>query len=78
MTAMGRRCDQTTSRFTAKRLRAESRLQRAEAGTVTEMARSLLRDARETGGGEARRRHDGARLHRIEPAPSAGPVPRAA
>jgi hypothetical protein len=78
MSAMRRRCDQTVSRSAAKRTHVEGRLRRADAGTVTEMARSLLRDARETGGGETRRYNDAAWLDRVEPVQAVEPVPRAA
>jgi hypothetical protein len=43
-------------------LRAAGRLRRANAGTITEMTRSLLYDAREVAAAEARRRtQDGDR-----------------
>jgi hypothetical protein len=46
--------DQAPRRLTAERVRAAGRSRRADAGTLTEMARALLRDAREVGVGEAR------------------------
>jgi hypothetical protein len=50
----------------AARQSAAGRSRRADDGVLTEMARSLLRDAREAGGGEVRRGHDATGLDRIE------------
>jgi hypothetical protein len=49
MSALARQTDQAARRLTAERVRAAGRFRRAEAGSLTEMARSLLRDAREAG-----------------------------
>jgi hypothetical protein len=46
--------DHTARRLTAQRARTAGRSRRADAGTVTEMARVLLRDAREAHTAEAR------------------------
>jgi hypothetical protein len=75
--AVPRHSNQTALCLAARRV-ADGRLRRADAGTVTEMARSLLRDAREAGGGETRRGHGPTRLERIEPVRAVEPVPRAA
>ncbi len=58
MSAVARHSDQAARRRTrpAERVRAAQRLRRANAGTLTEMTRSLLHDAREVGAVEARRR----------------------
>jgi hypothetical protein len=56
MSALTRHEDQAARRLTAQRVRAAGRSRRADAGTVTEIARSLLRDARQADGAEARRR----------------------
>jgi hypothetical protein len=52
--------DQATRRRATQRVRAAGRSRRADAGAVAEMARSLLRDAREADGAEVRCRRDGA------------------
>ena len=46
MSSLARHSDQATRRHAAQRVRAAGRSRRADAGAVTEMARSLLRDAR--------------------------------
>ena len=68
MSALARRGEQAARPLTAKRVRAAGRsrsdwrsrsagrLRRAEAATLTEMTRSLLRDARAGDAAEARRR----------------------
>ncbi|MCW3018178.1 MAG: hypothetical protein JWN10_486 [Solirubrobacterales bacterium] len=58
MSALARHGDQAARRRKrpAERVRAAGRLRRANAGTLTEMTRSLLHDAREVGAAEARRR----------------------
>jgi hypothetical protein len=64
MSALARHRDQAARRRKppAERLRAAGRLRRANAGTITEMTRSLLYDAREVAAAEARRRtQDGDR-----------------
>jgi hypothetical protein len=61
MSAPARHSDQAVRSLAADRLIAAGRARRAEAGSVTEMARSLLRDAREAGEREARQREVGAR-----------------
>jgi hypothetical protein len=78
MSAMARPTERAARCFAAKRLRADGRLRHADAGTVTEMARSLLREARETADGEARHGHDAIRLDRIESMQAAEPITRAA
>ena len=47
--------DQLARRRAAERARAVGRARRADAGSVTEIARSLLRDAREAGEAPPRR-----------------------
>jgi hypothetical protein len=42
--------DQAARHLATDRLRANGRFRRAEAGSLTEMARALLRDAREADG----------------------------
>jgi hypothetical protein len=60
MSSLARHSDQVTRRLAVQRVRAAGRSRRADAGTVTEMTRSLLRDAREVDTGEARCRQGGA------------------
>jgi hypothetical protein len=47
MSALARHQDHAARRLTTQRVRAARRSRRADAGAVTEIARSLLRDARE-------------------------------
>jgi hypothetical protein len=47
MSSLAPNSDQATRRLTAQRVRAAGRSRRADAGTLTELARLLLRDARE-------------------------------
>ncbi|MGO9487947.1 MAG: hypothetical protein ACLQBB_02825 [Solirubrobacteraceae bacterium] len=75
MSAPAGQSDRAVRRVGAQRRRQDGRSRRADAGAVTEMARALLRDAREA---EVGRRHDVARLARIEPAGPAEPAARAA
>jgi hypothetical protein len=68
MSALARHGDEASRPLTAERVRAArrsrsdwrlgsaGRLRRAEAGTLTEMTRSLLRDARAVNAADARRR----------------------
>ncbi|HSZ04884.1 MAG TPA: hypothetical protein VK778_06745 [Solirubrobacteraceae bacterium] len=51
--------EQVTRRHAAQRVRAAGRSRRADAGAVTEMARSLLRDARAADTAEERCRRGG-------------------
>lgn len=60
MSALTRNDDQTARRLAAQRVRSAGRSRRAGAGTITEMARSLVRDAREAGAAEARSLRDEA------------------
>jgi hypothetical protein len=60
MSALARHEDQAARRLTAQRVRTAGRSRRADAGTVTEIARSLLRDAREAGAAEPRGRSGAA------------------
>jgi len=53
MSALARHGAQVTRRRAPQRVRAAGRSRRADAGAVTEMARALLRDAREAGSAEA-------------------------
>ncbi|MCW3026299.1 MAG: hypothetical protein JWM29_1731 [Solirubrobacterales bacterium] len=62
----------------AARQGAAGRSRRADDGALTEMARSLLRDARQAGRDEIRRGRDATRLDRVEPVQAGEPVPRAA
>jgi hypothetical protein len=59
MSSLARHSDQGTRRRATQHVRAAGRSRRADAGAVTEMARSLLRDAREADGAEARCRRGG-------------------
>ncbi len=56
MSSLAPHSDQAARRLPAQRVRAATRARRADAGTVTEMARLLLRDAREAHTAEARPR----------------------
>jgi hypothetical protein len=58
MSTLARHGDQAARRHKPRpeRVRAAGRLRRANAGTMTEMTRSLLHDAREVGAAETRRR----------------------
>jgi hypothetical protein len=56
MSSVGPHSDQATRRRAAQPVRAAGRTRRADAGAVTEMARSLLREA---DGAEARCRRGG-------------------
>jgi hypothetical protein len=49
--------DHTARRRAAVRARAAGRSRRSDEGSVTEMARALLREAREAGQGSAPARH---------------------
>jgi hypothetical protein len=60
MSSLERHSDQATRGRTAQLVRATGRSRRADAGAVTEMARSLLRDAREVDSAEAECRRDGS------------------
>jgi hypothetical protein len=72
MSALARAGEHRTRRLGAQRVRAVAgRTRRAEEGTVTEMARLLLREA-----GNGERRRSAARVGRIEPAQA--PVAEAA
>jgi hypothetical protein len=51
MSTMARQRDHAALRLAARRS-AAGRLRRADDGALTEMARSLLRDARDSGGAE--------------------------
>jgi hypothetical protein len=53
MSSEARHSDQATRRRAAQHVRAAGRSRRADAGAVTEMTRSLLRDAREADSAEA-------------------------
>jgi hypothetical protein len=59
MSSPVRHSDQATRRHAAQHVRAAGRSRRADAGAVTEMARSLLRDARAADTAEARCRGGG-------------------
>jgi hypothetical protein len=81
------RDDHAISRAIAARARDDARARRVEAGAVTELARALLRDAREAGAGrrgpqEAAEELCGARITRRRRVPAAGarlaPLPLAA
>jgi hypothetical protein len=76
MSSLSAQADQARRRITAQRVGAAGRSRRADAGTVTEMARSLLRDAREAGSAEVRcRQTAGVRAERIvRRAPVAAPA----
>jgi hypothetical protein len=63
MSAMTRHSDRAAGRLPARRTRLAGRARRAEAGTVTEMARSLLR---ESGGAGLGRDRPLARLQRSD------------
>jgi hypothetical protein len=63
MSAMTRHSDRAAGRLPAQRTRLAGRARRAEAGTVTEMARSLLREA---GGAGPERGGRVARLQRSD------------
>ncbi len=52
--------DHVASRLAAQRVRTAARTRRADAGTVTEMARLLLRDAREAHPAEGHTRQGAA------------------
>ncbi len=54
MSAVARHGDQAARRLAVQRVRVAGRARRADQGTVTEMARSLLRDARQADTAEAR------------------------
>jgi hypothetical protein len=56
MSSLAPNHDHAARRLTAQRVRTAGRSRRADAGTVTEMARLLLRDAREAHTAEARAR----------------------
>jgi hypothetical protein len=58
--------DQAARSLAAQRLRTAARSRRAHAGTVTEMARLLLRDAREAHPAEDRTRRGAQRAVRRE------------
>jgi hypothetical protein len=60
MSALVGHADQAARRLTAERVLAAGRSRRADAGTLTEMTRALLRDAREVGAAEARCRQGAA------------------
>ncbi|MGA2452278.1 MAG: hypothetical protein ABSG93_02070 [Solirubrobacteraceae bacterium] len=60
MSSLATYSDQATRRLAAQRVRTAGRSRRADAGTVTEMARLLLRDAREAHTAEARPRQGAA------------------
>jgi hypothetical protein len=60
MSSLVRQSDQATRRRATQRVRAAGRSRRADAGAVTEMTRSLLRDAREADGAEVPCRQDAA------------------
>ncbi len=59
MRAVAPHGDLAARRLTAQRVRAARRSRHADAGTLTEMARSLLRGARDAGTAEARCRQAG-------------------
>ena len=59
MSSLATYSDQATRRLAAQRVRTAGRSRRADAGAVTEMARSLLRDARDADGAKARCRRGG-------------------
>jgi hypothetical protein len=59
MSSLTGHSDQLTRRLAAQRLLSAERSRRADAGTVTEMARSLLRDARDADTAEGRSRRGG-------------------
>ena len=56
MSAATRHSDQAARRLAPASVRAGGRTRRADAGALTEMARALLRDAREAGASEVRSR----------------------
>jgi hypothetical protein len=65
MSSLTPNSDQATRRLAAQRVRTAGRSRRADAGTLTEMARLLLRDAREAHTTEAQPRQGvGASPHR--------------
>jgi hypothetical protein len=77
MSALARHTENAAPRLGAQGVPAVAgRARRAEAGTVTEMARSLLREAGSGLGTE--RRRGSARVGRIEPAQAQAPVSEAA
>jgi hypothetical protein len=78
MSALAARPSDRAALCLAAKRSAAGRSRRAKDGALTEMARSLLRDAREAGGDEAGRARYASRLDRIEPMRPAQPVPRAA
>jgi hypothetical protein len=59
MSSEERHSDQATRLRAALHVRAAGRARRADAGAVTEMTRSLLRDAREADSAEVRCRRGG-------------------
>jgi hypothetical protein len=59
MNSLIRHGDQGAPRLVGQSARATGRSRRADEGAVTEMARSLLRDAREAAGAEAGCGHGG-------------------
>ncbi|HTU78883.1 MAG TPA: hypothetical protein VMF09_09015 [Solirubrobacteraceae bacterium] len=61
MSAQARPGDQAARRLAVARVRAAGRSRRAGAGAVTELARLLLRDAREAGGAAGCRQGPGVR-----------------
>jgi hypothetical protein len=67
--------DQATRRLAAQRVRTAARTRRADAGTVTELARVLLRDARAAHPAETR--PDEARPRQGAAAPRGGRADRA-
>jgi hypothetical protein len=72
MSAVARQCDHASLRLAARRS-AAARSRRADDGALTEMARSLLRDARESRFAEGERGRGAARLERMRaPAPGRG------
>jgi len=60
MSALAARKEQAARGRAVQRVRDAGRSRRAGAGTVTEMARSLLRDARDAGAGQVGSRQRGA------------------
>jgi hypothetical protein len=76
MSSLVQHSDQATRRLAAEHVRAAGRSRRADAGAVTEMARSLLRDAHASDDAEVRCRRGGAaraeRAVRREPASANG------
>jgi hypothetical protein len=57
--------ERVTRRLAAQRVRAAGRSRRADAGTVAEMARSLIRDAHEAGVAAQRREGGAPRTDRV-------------